>query len=60
MKRFGFLILPLLMGVLSYAQWKYPYKTVRHGRTSEGVQGSLQWLENLKTKSKPGSRPRRR
>jgi prolyl oligopeptidase len=53
MKRFGWLILPLLMGVASYAQWKYPpTKTVDATDTYFGktYKDPYRWLENLKDK----------
>jgi len=53
MKRFGWLILPLLMGVVSYAQWKYPpTKTVDASDTYFGktYKDPYRWLENLKDK----------
>jgi prolyl oligopeptidase len=53
MKRFGWLLLPLLMGVAPYAQWKYPpTKTVDATDTYFGktYKDPYRWLENLKDK----------
>ena len=53
MKWFGCLILLLLMGVLSDAQWKYPpTKTVDATDTYFGTtyKDPYRWLENLKDK----------
>ena len=53
MKRFGSLVLSLLMAVLSNAQWKYPpTKTVDATDTYFGktYKDPYRWLENLKDK----------